>query len=345
MVLHPLGARGTVRGFLAVGRPAGFDRTDQSLVAVAVSLLSLAVERGGGGDAAGAAAARDRVAPAPGRLATPTTFRGTCWAGAGCARRRSGWFACRSRLSRGVRGRRSVGAAGGERVTATLGDELVVVVPDRRDERRLRRRRPRGCGRRRLGARDARDLRRGLGAGRRRAVASPGDQASSGTTPSVARACSVSSTPTAARAFADSLLAPLDATGGKADLLASTRAWLAHHGQWDVAAQELGVHRHTLRYRIRRVEELLGRSLDDADLRAELWFALELRSPPGRLSRDAVRASGRSRGRGQARQLVLEQRLGVVEGEGHVAEDLHGHRAVEPDPAAQEHRDGGRRQA
>ncbi len=84
--------------------------------------------------------------------------------------------------------------------------------------------------------------------------------------------------PVAGRAFADSLLAPLDATGGKADLLASTRAWLAHHGQWDVAAQELGVHRHTLRYRIRRVEELLGRSLDDADLRAELWFALELRA-------------------------------------------------------------------
>ena len=84
--------------------------------------------------------------------------------------------------------------------------------------------------------------------------------------------------PTAARAFADSLLAPLDATGGKADLLASTRAWLAHHGQWDVAAQELGVHRHTLRYRIRRVEELLGRSMDDADLRAELWVALELRA-------------------------------------------------------------------
>lgn len=84
--------------------------------------------------------------------------------------------------------------------------------------------------------------------------------------------------PVAGRAFADSLLAPLDATGGKADLLASTRAWLAHHGQWDVAAQELGVHRHTLRYRIRRVEELLGRSLDDPDLRAELWFALELRA-------------------------------------------------------------------
>ena len=84
--------------------------------------------------------------------------------------------------------------------------------------------------------------------------------------------------PSAARAFADSLLAPLDATGGKADLLASTRAWLAHHGQWDVAAQELGVHRHTLRYRIRKVEELLGRSMDDADLRAELWVALELRT-------------------------------------------------------------------
>ncbi len=52
VVLHPLGARGTVRGFLAVGREQAFDRTDQSLVAVAVSLVSLAVERGGADDVA-----------------------------------------------------------------------------------------------------------------------------------------------------------------------------------------------------------------------------------------------------------------------------------------------------
>jgi purine catabolism regulator len=33
-------------------------------------------------------------------------------------------------------------------------------------------------------------------------------------------------------------------------------------------------HRHTLRYRIRRVEELTGRSLDSARDRIDFWLAL-----------------------------------------------------------------------
>jgi purine catabolism regulator len=80
----------------------------------------------------------------------------------------------------------------------------------------------------------------------------------------------------AGRGFADALLGPLESRE-RGDLVASVRAWLAHHGQWDAAATTLGVHRHTLRYRMRRVEELLGRSLDDPDLRAELWVALAVR--------------------------------------------------------------------
>ncbi|MFJ9418256.1 PucR family transcriptional regulator [Streptomyces sp. NPDC101227] len=86
----------------------------------------------------------------------------------------------------------------------------------------------------------------------------------------------------AVRAFADGLLRALrehDATG-RGDLVASLRAWLARHGQWDAAAADLGVHRHTLRYRMRRVEEILGRSLDDADVRMELWLALKATSTP-----------------------------------------------------------------
>jgi subtilisin family serine protease len=47
------------------------------------------------------------------------------------------------------------------------------------------------------------------------------------------------------------------------------------NGQWDAAAADLGVHRHTLRYRMRRVEEILDRSLDDPDVRMELWLALK----------------------------------------------------------------------
>ncbi|GGU98214.1 PucR family transcriptional regulator ligand-binding domain-containing protein [Streptomyces spectabilis] len=85
----------------------------------------------------------------------------------------------------------------------------------------------------------------------------------------------------AVRAFADGLLRALrehDATG-RGDLVASLRAWLSRHGQWDAAAADLGVHRHTLRYRMRRVEEILGRSLDDPDVRMELWLSLKATAP------------------------------------------------------------------
>jgi purine catabolism regulator len=80
--------------------------------------------------------------------------------------------------------------------------------------------------------------------------------------------------PGATRAFSEALLAPLLAADRGADLLASLRAWLAHHGQWEPAAAQLGVHRHTLRKRIARAEELLGRDLGEPGVRAELWIAL-----------------------------------------------------------------------
>lgn len=84
----------------------------------------------------------------------------------------------------------------------------------------------------------------------------------------------------AVRAFADGLLRKLHEhdAHGRGDLVASLRAWLSRHGQWDAAAADLGVHRHTLRYRMRRVEEILGRSLDDPDVRMELWLALKATS-------------------------------------------------------------------
>ncbi|GAA3810447.1 PucR family transcriptional regulator [Sphaerisporangium flaviroseum] len=81
--------------------------------------------------------------------------------------------------------------------------------------------------------------------------------------------------------FATSLLAPLREYGSRADLVESLRAYLACNGHWDAAAQRLGVHRHTLRYRMRRVGELLGRDLDDPAARAELWIALSAGGPPG----------------------------------------------------------------
>lgn len=82
----------------------------------------------------------------------------------------------------------------------------------------------------------------------------------------------------AAQAFSDSLLAPLrhhDETG-RGELVASLTCWLEHHGHWDLASARLGVHRHTLRNRMRKVAELSGRDLDSPGVRAEFWLALQV---------------------------------------------------------------------
>jgi len=87
------------------------------------------------------------------------------------------------------------------------------------------------------------------------------------------------SEPDALRAFADAMLAPLDAYdrvhGG--ELQASLRAFLQHNARWETAAAELFVHRHTLRYRMRKVEELTGRDLSSSFDRMEFWLALRAR--------------------------------------------------------------------
>ncbi len=85
--------------------------------------------------------------------------------------------------------------------------------------------------------------------------------------------------PGALRAFADSLLAPLDAydAGQGGELRTSLLAFLQHNARWESAATELFVHRHTLRYRMRKVEELTGRDLGSSFDRMEFWLALRAR--------------------------------------------------------------------
>ena len=78
----------------------------------------------------------------------------------------------------------------------------------------------------------------------------------------------------AAASWAAEYVAGISSSPESVELLATVRAWLAHHGQVDAAATELGVHRHTVRHRLRRAETLLERSLDDPGVRADLWFAL-----------------------------------------------------------------------
>ena len=69
------------------------------------------------------------------------------------------------------------------------------------------------------------------------------------------------------------VLAEHDARHGS-QLVASLRAFLEANGHWESAAAVLGVHRHTLRGRMARVQRLLGVDLDDARVRAELLLAL-----------------------------------------------------------------------
>ncbi len=74
------------------------------------------------------------------------------------------------------------------------------------------------------------------------------------------------------------IAAPLDPFFGRDDELIETlTAFLQHNGQLEAAAAELHVHRHTMRNRMRRISELLADDLGTADSRARLWLAIKAR--------------------------------------------------------------------
>jgi purine catabolism regulator len=58
------------------------------------------------------------------------------------------------------------------------------------------------------------------------------------------------------------------------ELLRSLDVFIENNGHWERAASALYCHRHTLRYRIRRVEQLTGRDFNSARDRIEFWLAL-----------------------------------------------------------------------
>lgn len=90
-----------------------------------------------------------------------------------------------------------------------------------------------------------------------------------------------------AQSWARSYLAPILTAPEGADLAHTVGMWLAQHGQVDAAAQRLGIHRHTVRHRLRRAESVFGRSLDDPGVRADLWFALSvIEAAPNDASRE-----------------------------------------------------------
>jgi purine catabolism regulator len=276
VVLQPLGVRGRARGFLAVGTPGPLRAGDQAVVNLAVSLLSLALSRAEGRSAAerGVRAAALRLLLDGSAADLPLDALG--WTAVG-----TGTLAVA--VVRGGVG--AVTAAVEDRVSELLPGAAVAaaVLPDAPDLVVALAREPEldalvpgdvlesaGIGDAARFA-DAESLARSL-ARARRALAAGG--------PGVRRYADLGAgldpllDPVAADAWAQSLLAPLDQPGERADLAATLHAWLARHGQIDAAAGDLGVHRHTVRHRLRRAEALLGRSLDDPGVRAELWLAL-----------------------------------------------------------------------
>ncbi len=85
-----------------------------------------------------------------------------------------------------------------------------------------------------------------------------------------------------------------DAANGSA-LLYTLQVFLEENRSWLNAAQRLHIHKQSLVYRIRRIEEISGRSLDSTADVATLWFALQ-----------ATRLSPEARGR-TAKSSLLEQ--------------------------------------
>jgi hypothetical protein len=81
------------------------------------------------------------------------------------------------------------------------------------------------------------------------------------------------------RSFRQRLLGPLQAYDERhhAELLPTLRQFLACSGSWNACAASMYVHVNTVRYRIRRIEELTGRDLSRLDDQVDFFLALRIR--------------------------------------------------------------------
>ncbi|MGB9183882.1 MAG: helix-turn-helix domain-containing protein, partial [Solirubrobacteraceae bacterium] len=86
--------------------------------------------------------------------------------------------------------------------------------------------------------------------------------------------------PELARALVARTLASFAGLSGveRARLLETLRAWLDHQRYTPAVAAQLHVHPQTVRYRMAKLRELLGESLDTPDGRFELALALRIRA-------------------------------------------------------------------
>ena len=89
---------------------------------------------------------------------------------------------------------------------------------------------------------------------------------------------------TVLRSFRERLLGPLLAYDDRhrAELLPTLREFLACSGSWNARAAKMYVHVNTVRYRIRRIEELTGRDLSRLDDQVDFFLALRQDKMTGR---------------------------------------------------------------
>jgi purine catabolism regulator len=289
VLLQTVGNGARTRGFLAVGRPGPFPATDRHIVNAAVSLLTLLLEQSRALDSATATlrSALLRLLLTGHRTAATPAIEALgerlpdeplrVLAVLGSAQQRAAAVDVAADAAAFAR-RPMFSAALDDGLVLVVADDGVLLdrltsLPDRVAGAALGVSMPVPWARLAEGAQQARQAaeQSRTGGGQVTAYA---DLAG--------RGLAALLDPERTRTFAEATLAPLVTAdrSGQGDLVESVRVWLAHHGQWEPAAARLGVHRHTLRKRIRRAGELLGQDLDSPAVRAELWLALH---PPARV--------------------------------------------------------------
>ncbi|MDS1269004.1 PucR family transcriptional regulator ligand-binding domain-containing protein [Lipingzhangella sp. LS1_29] len=79
--------------------------------------------------------------------------------------------------------------------------------------------------------------------------------------------------------YAERLLGPILAYDAehRSELVDTLESFLDHSGSWQRCAESLHVHVNTLRYRVGRIEELIGRDLSRLEHRVDVFLALRLR--------------------------------------------------------------------
>ncbi|SCX32514.1 PucR family transcriptional regulator [Mycolicibacterium fluoranthenivorans] len=280
VVVQSLRAAQALRGYLAVRTPTPLPNSGRLLVAHAVSLVSIAIEK-----PARVADAEQRLRMAVTRnLLGGASTDGSVLRYFGFEPRGDVVVLLLTEVGPVLAAEQHVGrlvANVGPYLMASLGEDIVIVVPA-------------GNKRRILALHDelGRHLHRKLGGGLSQparlsdtnvGVAQARIAAAAGNHPAFTEFDELgpygvllgARTPAELRILAG-LLQPL--IGQRDDLMDALTAFLEYNGQVEAAAAALQVHRHTMRNRIQRIAELLGDDLTSADTRAQLWLALRARN-------------------------------------------------------------------